>query len=59
MIAGGNELAEEKRKLKLAVLDALLAFIKARQKQREELPKLIEKDAERQKNCDLIRRLVA
>lgn len=44
-IAGGNELAEEKRKLEISVLDALLAFINARKKQRNELPKLIEKDA--------------
>src|SRR3954467_2835128 len=35
-IAGGNELAEEKRKLELGVLDALLAFINARKKQRDE-----------------------
>jgi hypothetical protein len=39
-IAGGDDLAEKKRELELGVLDALLAFINARKKQRDELPKL-------------------
>lgn len=57
-IAGGNEFAEKKRELELGVLDAVLALVSARQRQRDELTKLMEKEADRQKNIDLIRSFV-